>query len=106
MKYYVICKNDYKRIYLVLDELIPSRRDITASFYVYCPLCKSHQIVKNREVLAETETLDISFGAILGGGMGILISPEAALICAALGSIVTGNFRMRENIAVRRFNRS
>lgn len=106
MKYYIICKNDKEKIYLILDDLIPSRRHFVDSFSVYCPTCVSYEFFRSKDIIAETETLDISVGAILGGLIGIMISPVGAIIGALLGSLMTGNFRIRENIAVRRFNRS
>ncbi len=106
MKYYIICKKDREKIYLRLNNLIPTRNHFVDSFSVYCPTCASYELFRNNDIIAETETLDISAGAILGGLIGMMISPVGAIIGTMLGSLMTGNFRIRENIAIRRFNRS
>lgn len=103
MKFYVVCPNTSRKIYLSLA--VESRSQIDDLFTVKCPHDEETHQYSRKEVRAEP-TLGASIGGAIAGGLigTIVAGPLGAILGGGLGIIAGSNTEKEELQKARRFN--
>lgn len=103
MKFYVVCPNTSRKIYLSLT--VESRSQIDELFTVTCPYDEEMHQYSREDVWAEPKLGASIGGAIVGGLIGAIVAgPLGAILGGGAGIIMGSNTEKEELQKARRFN--